>query len=142
MEHVTVSFNISRQRLLDTLTTAWEQGISYWVNDGDFKEASVERNAKGFVTAINFEKHGSRVPAFMPSVTIAGTRDRVARVDVIELAKAYGAALSSAQDGYDKPLDNPEDNSWAATRELEGNFDATTADALVQIALFGKVIYG
>lgn len=140
MDKITVSFDISRARLRDVLTTAWEQGIGYWARDeGDFKEVTADRDKDGYVTRINFVKHASRVPEFAPSVTIAGTRGNRAIVDVIELAKAYGVALSTAQSGYDAGGD---DCSWAATRELDGRFDADTADALVQVALFGKVIYG
>lgn len=126
---VTIQVQVPLQRMRDILTTAYEQGIGYWVNDGDFKSCDALRDAKGFVKEIRIEKHVSKVPTFRGEVR-NGSPEKAALTDS-GLACAIGRAI------------NDKDAKTSALRELaEHDFDASTADALVQYAIFGEVIYG
>jgi hypothetical protein len=142
MSNITISFNTSRQRMKDILTTAVESGIAYWANDEDFNQegCEVKRDANGYVESITLQLSVSAVkatsvPKFDPMAADIHTPSR-ATVTPEALAAAFGRMLSADDKGIML------DCSWAAAAELAGNFDANTADALVQFAFFGEVIYG
>lgn len=120
---VAISFNMPLQRMRDILTTAYESGIGYWVNvENEIKLCEAFRDTSSCVYAIRF-------------TFIDG---KVTTVDDIGLAIAFAKALAVGDDGdgvYPAPC-------AAAVGELNGEYDANTADSLVQFALFGEVRYG
>jgi len=125
---IKIEFAVSRERLEHILTTAFESGIGYWVDpsEGDFKSCEATRSAEGFVTALTFQP----------------TKGPLASVTVNTLADAIGRALTAGlREGQEDRIGHY-DAMMAATRELRDEQDAFTADALVQYALFGKVVYG
>lgn len=136
LDSITVSVTITKQSLMDIMTTAFEQGIGYWAFDEDFANAEATRNGDAYVTSLILTRaRGSKTPAFSPLVE--ATRNR-AIITVPDLAAAFGRALSTKDDGT--PVN--EVAFFAATAQLSGNYDAGTADVLVQFAAFGDVIYG
>jgi len=133
-DDIKIGFTIPRERLQHILTTAFESGIGYWADPGesdDIKWYTATRDAQGNVTSITFQ------PA-------RGVRTRTNCITVNVLADAIGRALTQGLirgDDHDD-RDGHYDAMMAVTRELRDEQDAFTADALVQYALFGKVVYG
>jgi hypothetical protein len=128
---VTVQIQVDVQRMRDILTTAWETGIGYWLGDGDFSitDCYAERDEKNYVYAIHvLRSRGATIPKFRREVA-SGSRKAV--LTDMDLACVIGPAILN------------KDTRHAAMAELtEGDYDAATADTLVQFALFGEVVYG
>lgn len=123
---VTINFRMPLQRMRDILTTAYESGIGYWassgVEDAEFTHCEAFRDVANYVYAIRF----TRLDGTIRTVTDHG------------LAEAFAKALAVGDDGegvYTAAC-------RAAVGELNGEFDANTADSLVQFALFDDVKYG
>jgi hypothetical protein len=155
-----------RQELLGfILTTAAEGGMNYWANDpAEDGTLQVERvdhyepeegaeDSIGWVEAIVFNKRavedvsGAKVLPHLPGVV---TPDGpLVIVGYAQLSKALRAIVEGKVTWGGQPL-GPNSRLKALAAQLlfaKGNddapdYDAGDADALVQAALFGDVIYG
>ena len=130
------------QLLLDIFTTALEGGIGYWSScqeyhwmlQGDYKGLyhspvrpgvlAAEPDYKGFYALIAEED---------------GDEQKPHTIDRSVIAKGYRLATTDwkhriAWSTSDPPLVVGPDTDW--------DFDAGDADAIVQLGLFGEVVYG
>jgi len=130
MNYVTVDiprvYPLTNEFLADILTIAAEGGIGYWTS------YRTVRNADGYVTAIRDMTDAETGEAF-PELGVMGV------VAFNHLATAINRVLKQ----------DPIITASAATRLLECviandacDLDAEDCDTLVQVALFGEVIYG
>ncbi|GIG57368.1 hypothetical protein Lfu02_17400 [Longispora fulva] len=106
----------------EVLTTAVEGGINYWITD--FR--SVERDADGWVTGL----------------TVCDDEGVPRSCDIDGVARGWGLFQGLLKAG--------QHNGWGTSPdqliERSGNFedldiDASNADDIVQLAIFGEIIY-
>ena len=127
--NVVIAFQAPRQRMRDILTTAFESGIAYWANEEEIDvryDRDENGDENGYVRKLRF---------------IADGNEKIVNhnVDDLVLARYFGKALTlDSQGNFVYP-----DAGHAAIRELAGfDADASTADVLVQFAVFEKVLFG
>ena len=121
------------QLLFDLFVTALEGGIGYWSHCSHYHHTALD--AEGHATvddlegfyALVFEDDGDETPEH--------------RVDRSAVAKGYRLATSAEwrnriawSSGEKPPLVVTDDTDW--------DFDAGDADVIVQLGLFGEVVYG
>lgn len=119
---ISVAVAIPTQNAIDVLTTAAEGGSNYWLTDEqDFLEVSVQRNDQNEVVLIAFNgKDGKRFSVSPAEVAVAWTRIMRCEVQLRDDLRRMISGLPCA----------------------DCDIDAEGADALVQIAAFGEVVYG
>jgi hypothetical protein len=113
------------QLLLDLFTTALEGGINYWSTCSRYRwmNADGTENHQGFEAIIHDTED-----------------DAVHTIDRSVMAKGYRMATTLWRDrfawssGEKPPLVVGPDTDW--------DFDATDADAILQLGLFEDVVYG
>jgi hypothetical protein len=122
-----INIVVPRQLLLDLICTAVEGGSNYWAAFGDAERATDLDYLK--VRVIEHEAHEEgtpRVNRFITALEMANGLERLATKAVEHAAgrndfSAAGKHLGDA---------------------LSESGDATTADVVLQMAIFGEVIYG
>jgi hypothetical protein len=119
----TVTFTISDQACFDILTTAWEGGIDYWV--GEDYRAYPSRNERLDVTMIHIVDSGEGVGVMANEIGPAQVAAAISRI-------------------LDEQITNHEIREDIVRQDLRNDCgaDANTADAIVQIACFGEIVYG
>lgn len=113
------------QMYFDIFTTALEGGIGYWSECSRYRWQNQDgtENVKGFEAVVTeFDE------------TNALTINRAV------ISKGVRMYLSSDEIKYLHR--NPSMTKFLRTRGEDGDFDAGNADIIVQIALFGEVVYG
>lgn len=126
---IDINLRLPLRRMRDILTTAIESGIGYWAHDEDFVGVTYKRDTEGLVYVIELIRtEGAKTPKFRREVA-AGARKAV--LTDVDLGVIFGHAIM-----------NPDTRHAAMAELTERDFDATTADTLVQFAFFGEVIYG
>lgn len=118
---IPVQLAVPRQALLDLLVTAVEGGSNYWA---DFSEAT--RDGDLNYVRIRVRERG-RHDEFKPAYN--------GIVDAEHLARGIAALLA-----YPKPFETAYKHAMDAI-DIE-NHDATTADVVLQMTIFGDLIYG
>ena len=116
-EHVTITLTIKRQTLRDLLCTVVEGGSNYWAEFSDAERTEDLNYLK--VRVKEYEKHDDnkwRVNRFV-------TADEL-RIGIERLSQA---TFPSA---------------WSHLAAALGDHDATTAYVVLQMTVFGDVIYG
>lgn len=119
-----LTINVSDLTLRQLLTTAAESGaLGYWAH-----LSNATRDAEGYITRIKLTEHESseddakRINRYLTPEDIGHAIERLANIVAADDGSFPAAAshLSAAL----------------------GDHDAGTADVLVQVAVFGKVVYG
>lgn len=118
---------LTTQQARDILSDAFEGGaISYWVSDTYFV-APFRDSATRDIIELRFSTQNPSNPNY---------------TEIPPLAKVTTHTIQkAAQDIYNSPEHRYRNTIWFKDL-LRGDPDAITADSLVQIALFGKIIYG
>ena len=118
---------LTTQQARDILSDAFEGGaISYWVSDAYFVAPFRDSGTRD-ITELRFSTQNSSNPNY---------------TEIPPLVKVTTHAIQkAAQDIYDNSEHRYRNTTWFKDL-LKGDPDATTADGLVQIALFSKIIYG
>lgn len=124
MKNVAVEFTIPYQTLLDLLVTAVEGGSNYWASI-----KSVERDADG-----NYLK--------VKVTELEKSRDDVNRVNRYVVPEDLAQGLQRLAERIDS--NHPQHFETAGTHFADalGDHDALTADVVLQMAVFGEIIYG
>lgn len=112
-----------QQFATDVLTTAIEGGINYWSTVLTISDRSPEPEQ---ITAVVISEDEDRTQRTITSVALINT-----------LASIEGFAEEIPQDIFDMLAD-----AYADLDEGAGDIDAELADVLVQLTLFGEIIYG
>lgn len=117
---LTITRQVSEQLLADLLVTAAEGGSNYWAS---FTEP---RPAGGEYVSVHVTEHAphSRTPR---------VSRRVGVLDMLEGLRNLSRAVGRS--GFPAAVKHLND-------ALEEDYDATTADVVLQMALFDEVIYG
>lgn len=147
---MTTTTTAREQLLRDILTTAVEGGINYWANDldasGRQQVRRINRDTNGDVLSIIFDRlavedvSGATTQALETPLDEEGTRlvinataleracERVAH-GTVKAGDSVRAVAQVIAEGEPEEAD-------------EVDYDAGDADALVQAALFGDIVYG
>lgn len=118
MPHLTVSVPISDSRLIDLLVGAVEGGSNYWAS---FTAPLPNGIAYTSIRCREHEAHTDSTPA---------VDTRVSASDLLR-----GLQRMAAQPAGSRMLEH-------LTNVINANDDAETADVVLQMTLFGEVIYG
>lgn len=120
-----------KQLVLDLFTTACEGGINYWTRVTNYHwwlEDSREQDFMDFsAVLLEFEDRTEHVlnrSVILKGLKLAGTKE------VLDKYSVY--ALKETAMAY----------RYGGEKLEELDFDASTADAIVQLGIFGEVIYG
>lgn len=124
---LTITIQLDRQRLIDLLVGAAEGGSTYWASFGDAKPNGNEYTS---VHCEEHEAHSDSVPAFK------------GRIDAETMARG----LQLLADWPEGPASNGQLSRERAliylNEALAENDDAGTSDVILQVALFGELVYG
>lgn len=117
------------QLMLDLFTTALEGGINYWADCSEYHWD----NGHGDKVVEDYE-------GFFAVIHDCEDDDKTYTVNRSVISKGYALAAGEVGKGYcwsvsQPPLVPTERNEWE-------DFDAGDADTIVQLGLFGKVVYG
>jgi hypothetical protein len=119
------------QLFFDLFVTALEGGIGYWSECSEYKpfvgDSDVE-NVKDFVAVI--------INTVEDDERYEGGEHRIDRNVV---ARGYGLATSKWRDQLNWSSSKP---PVVVGPETDWDFDASDADMIVQLGLFGDVVYG
>jgi hypothetical protein len=135
---VKVTHVVSRERVSDLLTSAFEGGSNYWYRiekfhapkDFDFNAGESLGKPAGYYKQIDYPlNHGG----YLIVSDFAGCEDGNVRKKVLN--------LSTIRRGLNA-LANSKEYSHHWRDFIEENDDATTADVFLQFCLFGDVMYG
>jgi len=122
---VSFTVQVPEQVLLDLLSTAIEGGSTYWANFSAAVRSSDGEYLSVVVTEQDSHKEGSpRIIRALAATDLIVGLERLAAVavnDEHDMQRMAGQHLGDA---------------------LSENGDASTADVVLQMALFGEVIYG
>ena len=124
---------ITDQSAADLLTTAVEGGTNYWAavsdikRDADLNVLSVKFHEEDYYKGTLFTPYG-QYDEVGRSVDLNAIKNAVERI-LTEKIEFVGSRFIEE---LDRLRVDPEDVSW----------DADTADVVVQVAIFGKVVYG
>jgi hypothetical protein len=123
------SIRISIRNLRTVLTTAIEGGSNYWLHQPNFRSIEVRRDAENDVTVVRFVGTGE----------IAEPSDQGKQYDIQEneIAAAFGKVANG-----DVKINDELRRQIASLPSVEMDIDAGAADALLQIAAFGEIVYG
>lgn len=113
--------SVRDQWLADVFTTAMEGGINYWASVSNFHwlNADGSEDLSGFSATIHDEEQGGTYIV-----------DRKVIAKGMSLAQSAPVYWSTER----PPLVFTEDSDW--------DYDASDADMIVQLGLFGEVVYG
>ena len=117
------------QLLFDLFTTACEGGINYWasVTHYQWKDAKGNEDVKGFSASI----------VDMEADDYKGEDPK--RIDRSVIAKGYRLATTEFRDRICWSCDKP---PVVITPDTDWDYDASDADVIAQLGLFGDVVYG
>jgi hypothetical protein len=144
---------LTTQDYSDILTAAIEGGITYWANDratgGTRQVESIQRDAAGNPVAIVFDKPAVEDVA---GSSVARTFGRIVYIEgsrtyVVISAETLAEAIAALAQGEVPHMQNQELRKVCALlhcgdSDAVGDADAEVADVIVQVALFGEVVYG
>ena len=110
--------------LNDLFVTALEGGISYWSEARSYHWSTGGRPdyTNFYAEIVDFEDG-----------------DRVYRIDRSVISRGYKLATTTHADKIGWSTDTP---PFIVTQDCNWDFDASDADAIVQLGLFGDVVYG
>ena len=121
----------------DLLSAAIEGGISYWAKGRKFEIGQAGTDGEPTYLSCEIRPHNDEGPAFENG----DKRNNWQRLDLAKMAAAIelllsdaGATLAGSHIIEDLRAD------WHDRDSLR--FDAETADVVVQVALFGEIIFG
>ena len=129
------------QFLTDIFTTALEGGIQYWAQVHEYRH---EENPRAVITEYEDEEEP---PHVITLDTIARGVSRIARarpneIEYLAQWKRKLVAAASRQNRTDPENINLEDVRPGPMSNFGYDIDADVADDILQVALFGKVVYG
>lgn len=146
-----MSVFLSKKDMSDLLVSAWEGGSAYWVADATYKfplgmsEEAFERRAWGALPPEEKESWGSpeRVPfyamvAFLPPSVKWRIAFRPNEV-VKERGEVYYLTPKNMREAVSGLVKK---SPHVFARIKSGNWDASDADAWLQMAIFGEVVFG
>lgn len=120
---IEIKVSAPRSMMHDIMRTALQAGdtygIGYWAFDGG-NEVELVENESLFPVKLRFK--------FADKHAIEKVGGVVQEIDERDIARAMGLALGGVSD--------------AGAQWLAGNGDGPSADALVQLAVFGEMVYG
>jgi hypothetical protein len=121
-------FKLNTQKAADIVTTAFEGGINYWCQSASYTNDDL---------ASDIRSRNDGYPAYAEPEYWEGGGMLVEEDE-------DGTQTLLSLDKLNEALENPELPMSAAMRILQGDgsADAKDADLIVQVALFGKVVYG
>lgn len=129
---ITVKFTLSDQLLRDVLCTALEGGIGYWAEASDIETVEVEVNGSPMqeyvgCTLTDCEGTDDEGNDWTHKVTLDTVAEGIRRI----MAREARARRDI------------EDAIRAAVADADaGTIDADAADVIMQVALFGEIVYG
>jgi hypothetical protein len=109
--------DVRNQLMLDLFITALEGGIGYWAKASEYDPEAVDF----YATVYDVED------------------DEWFRIDAKIIAKGYRLATSEWRNRIAWSTDKP---PVVITEDTDWDFDAGDADVIVQLGLFGEVVYG
>lgn len=115
---VTINFEFDDQLVDDIITTCFEGGSTYWIDDQEVKDGDY----KGAEFASEVVSKGGTLILY-----VEGTK--------------YELTLEKFIKGMELAL-NDKPNLLLAFQENDGDWDAGDADYVLQFALFGELVYG
>ena len=117
-------------------TTALEGGVNYWSSCSHYQWTNPDESEdyKGFFAVIHDEEDEDD-----KENEDRGYRDRGHRIDRATISKGYKLATTTYRDRISWSCDKP---PLVITDDTDWDYDAGDADAIVQLGLFGDVIYG
>lgn len=122
MENYKLTIEVPGDVLRDILTTAVEQGCAYWANDFNGGEGNgIVRDTEGYVTSLTIGQP-------LDGSDAEGVEVAQRTVQAVSL----GRALSTHGGKFPHLI----------AAAVSGDFDAPTADAILQLAVFGDVVFG
>lgn len=134
MDPLTIRVPLTDEKLRDVLTDAFEGGIDYWMDRYEYIEPTQPHEDADRLRSDSVKDYPpyAWLPLVPWSSVMVYTDD-----DPHEPHYLNRAAL---QQGLDLLPSVAEGRHMRAL--LKGNHDAETADVLVQLSLFGEVVYG
>lgn len=122
----TVTLTVSDQLLRDTLTIAIEGGVNYWAKGRRFERLPNLEYVSCEIAELADEGSEPVKPGYHRVGPEALTRGfQLALTPGIQLNSAIRAAIASA-----------------VAEDDGGQIDASAADVIVQLAIFGDIVYG
>ena len=129
------------QLLFDLFTTALEGGIGYWSTCEKYHH-SIQEPFSSITGPTPETRTVDDLHGFYAEIIETGDGDDYVphRIDHTVLNRGYGLACEVVRDvirwssGEKPPLVITDDTDW--------DFDASDADVIVQLGLFGEVVYG
>lgn len=109
-------------------------GIGYWAAGS----APVDDEAETYTITAPADDFVTPHPHATGTYEANGEQYQSVALTKADLEQAI-ALLITGKDG--NPLVNDEIRGWISSGDL-GNYDATVCDCIVQVALFGQVVYG
>ena len=131
---IQVNHELTKEIMLDILTTAIEGGIGYWsilLND-DPKWEKASKQWK--------EEHNGETPCYCDSAYKVMENGDAIRLEDVDDGNIYELTMEKFLNGCKLYIEKTGKDIKKAMDE--SNFDAWDADAIIQYALFGEVIYG
>jgi hypothetical protein len=123
------------QFLADVITTATEGGIQYWARVTGYRWFSPELEGGTAEPG-----PGGTANAWVELVDAEEDDGERHRVDLDKIAHAFGVVRQGTPKGWN---DDDVARMRQAYAELDaGEIDAGDADCLLQLAIFGEVVYG
>jgi hypothetical protein len=152
-----MSKSIEREEFLaDVVTTALEGGIGYWSVAHEYRwydptlgaSRAGGEPADGIPYAYAWVEQNAGDEQYLDNVEVRkgnGDAHDIALIDKALVARAFGLIRKAATGEHEIPYMS---QSWANTllaasnMNDAGEIDAGDADAIVQVGLFGEVVYG
>ena len=126
MNIINIRHEISDDLIESLLCCAFEGGITYWANNVSCEDKEDMKKVGGWKH--EYLTKTKKKDAVMYIHDIDGGRSRITKQQIIDALQK----MDYKENGCTKALKNI----------LSGNYDSDDADLLVQMACFGKVIYG
>jgi len=121
--NIKYDIELTREERHDLFITALEGGIDYWSRRG-----AVKTSGGDIQTVLYINKDDAEDYEVNPSFLVEGTVNKIEIDDWV------------MQLGLDRLVKSPYQHH--VTDVINDNADATTADVIVQMALFGDIVYG
>lgn len=125
MFNVSIQRQLSEEFMSDVLTTAIEGGSNYWLKEPEAVQKALVKRQRSGPVSISFTWMDAEEP----------------QEKTVDLAALAGAVQRVVSEGLMR--DDLRDSVLHAVASGDaGSIDADGADALLQIAAFGEIVYG
>lgn len=124
---MTVRSEARNQFLCDVFTTAFEGGVNYWADVQAYRWQDREADGTFYGWLVDSEDEDAEA----------------VKVDIAVIARGFGKFFQWVVDrGFGKDHYYWQAIEANSTNGDDGDYDAIVADIIVQLGLFGEVVYG